>query len=337
MARNENQKLKLIYIMDMLYRETDEEHGVTITDMINMLESHDIKAERKSLYNDIDTLTAYGMDIMKKKYDRNMYYSLVSRDFELAELKLLVDAVQSSKFITVNKTNELIKKIESLTSKYEARQLQRQVYVLNRLKNINEKIYISVDVLHRAIHKGVQVTFKYTSWNVKKELVPKHGGEIYRVSPWGLIWDDENYYLIGFDEKSQTIKHYRVDKMIELDETDIPRNGKELFERFDAASYSKKTFGMYGGKVCTVKLKVASELAGVIIDRFGSDIMLHPNSDNEHFTVNVDVAVSEQFLGWIAGLSGNVEIVEPCHVREQFKNMIKNWNKMYNVNFEQEQ
>ncbi|MCM1286752.1 MAG: WYL domain-containing protein [Clostridium sp.] len=331
MARNENQKLKLIYMIDMLYRETDEEHGVTINEMIDMLAGHNIKAERKSLYNDIDTLIAYGMDIVKKKHDRNMYYSLVSRDFELAELKLLVDAVQSSKFITVKKTNELIKKIENLTSKHEARQLQRQVYVLNRVKNLNEKIYISVDVLHRAIHNGVQVTFQYTSWNVKKQLVPKNNGERYRVSPWGLIWDDENYYLVGFDEKSQIIKHYRVDKMLKLEETDIPRNGKALFEQFDAASYSKQTFGMYGGEMCTVKLRVSNKLAGVIIDRFGRDVMLHPDSDKEYFIVNVDVAVSGQFLGWIAGLSDDVEIVEPSSVREQFTDMIKKLNEIYKV------
>ncbi|MDE6024804.1 MAG: WYL domain-containing protein [Lachnospiraceae bacterium] len=331
MAKNEHQKLKLIYILEMFYRETDENHGVTIKDIQSMLEGHDIKSERKSLYNDIETLCYHGMDIVKEKRDRNMYYKLVSRDFELAELKLLVDAVQSSKFITVNKTHELIKKLESLTSRHEAGELQRQVYVVNRIKNPNEKIYVSVDALHKAIHKGVQVEFLYTAWNMKKELEPRHNGKIYRVSPWELVWDDENYYLIGYDETDHIIKHYRVDKIDRLTETDIPRQGKECFENYDPATYSKKTFGMYGGKEYQVKLRVENRLVGVIIDRFGTGVMLHKEKDSEHFTVNVDVAVSEQFLGWIAGLGSGVEIVAPDDVRNKMADMVRMLSEKYNV------
>lgn len=331
MAKNENQKLKLIYILKMLYEETDEEHGVTIKDMQEMLERHNIKSERKSLYNDIAALEDFGLDIIKDKHNRNMYYKLVSRDFELAELKLLVDAVQSSKFITPNKTDKLIKKLEGLTSKYEAGELQRQVHVVNRVKNPNEKIYLSVDTLHSAIHKGVQVEFLYTAWNMKKELEPKHGGKIYRVSPWGLVWDDENYYLVSYDEENCEIRHYRVDKMDKLAETDIPRQGEEYFRDYDMATYSKKTFGMYRGVEHRVKLKVEKSLVGVILDRFGTDVMLHPDKDDKYFTVNVDVSVSEQFLGWVAGLGNGVEIVAPNDVRNKMTDMIKMLGEKYNV------
>lgn len=329
MAKNENQKLKLIYLMDMLYKETDEEHGVTIADIQSMLELHDIKAERKSLYNDIDTLIDYGMDIVKEKRNRNMYYKLVSRDFELAELKLLVDAVQSSKFITANKTNTLIKKIEGLASRYEAKKIHRQVYLMNRVKNLNEKIYISVDALHNAIYDNVQVEFQYTYWNEKKELVPRHDGQLYKVSPWGLVWDDENYYLVGYDEISRKIKHYRVDKIIKLTLTDRPRNGAQSFANFDAALYLRKSFGMYGGVECTVKLRVANHLAGVIIDRFGTDVMMIPDKENGFFTVNVVVAVSKQFLGWVIGLGEDVQIVGPDLVLSLMDEVIDDLVKKY--------
>ncbi|MCM1273231.1 MAG: transcriptional regulator [Clostridium sp.] len=331
MAKNENQKLKLIYILKMLYQETDEEHGVTIKDIQEMLERHNIKAERKSLYNDIATLEEFGLDIIRDKHDRTMYYKLVSREFELAELKLLVDAVQSSKFITVNKTDALIKKLEGLTSKYEAGELQRQVHVANRVKNSNEKIYLSVDALHSAIHKGVQVEFLYTAWNMKKELEPKHGGKIYRISPWGLVWDDENYYLVGYDEAACKIKHYRVDKIDKLNETSIPRQGEEYFRNYDMAAYSKKTFGMYGGEEHRVKLKVDNKLVGVILDRFGTDVALIPVKGENYFTVNVDVSVSGPFLGWIAGLGSGVEIVAPKDVRLKMADMVKGLNEKYRI------
>lgn len=240
MAKSENQKLKLLYIMDKFIKDTDEEHGITVADLTEYLSGYDIKVERKTLYDDIEMLRVYGMDIMKHKIGKQTYYKLLSRDFELPELKLLVDSVQSAKFITVNKTNELIKKLENLASRYAARELQRQVYVLNRVKNPNEKIYLSVDTLHRAIHRNVQVTFKYMNWNLKKQLVPKHEGKVYHISPWALTWDDENYYLIGYDEDEEKIKHFRVDKLDSLAETEEKRHGKELFDKFDLAAYSKK-------------------------------------------------------------------------------------------------
>lgn len=329
MAKSFNQKLKLMYLMDKFMKDTDDEHGITIADMIAYLEANDIRAERKSLYDDVETLRSYGMDIVMEKKDKKAYYKLVSRNFELAELKLLVDSVQSAKFITSKKTEELIKKLESLSSKHQAVELQRQVYVLNRVKNPNEKIYLYVDMLHHAIHNDHKVAFKYTSWNLKKQLVPKHDGKVYRISPWALTWDDENYYLIGFDEEENKIKHFRVDKMLSLEELTEGRLGKDEFSGFDLATYSKKVFGMYGGEEQTVKLRVNNNLVGVIIDRFGTDINIIPDKDKEHFTVNVEVASSNQFLGWIIGLGDGVEIISPTELRDKIVSIAEDLFKTY--------
>lgn len=329
MAKSFNQKLKLMYLMDKFMKDTDDEHGITIADMIAYLEANDIRAERKSLYDDVETLRSYGMDIVMEKKDKKAYYKLVSRNFELAELKLLVDSVQSAKFITSKKTEELIKKLESLSSKHQAVELQRQVYVLNRVKNPNEKIYLYVDMLHHAIHNDHKVAFKYTSWNLKKQLVPKHDGKVYRISPWALTWDDENYYLIGFDEEENKIKHFRVDKMLSLEELTEGRLGKDEFSGFDLATYSKKVFGMYGGEEQTVKLRVHNNLVGVIIDRFGTDINIIPDKDKEHFTVNVEVASSNQFLGWIIGLGDGVEIISPTELRDKMVSIAEDLFKTY--------
>ena len=315
--------------MDKFLKDTDEEHGITMQDILSYLDSNDIKAERKSIYDDIETLRFYGFDIIMEKKDRKAYYKLASRDFELAELKVLVDLVQVSKFLTPNKTNQLIKKLEALTSKYEAVELQRQVHVINRVKNPNEKIYLLVDKLHDAIHKSVQVEFQYANWNLKKELMPKHDGKTYKVSPWALTWDDENYYLIGYDEEETKIKHFRVDKIQSLEVKEEERHGKELFEKFDPATYSKKTFGMYGGDEKRVKLKVDNSLVGVIIDRFGTDIMIIPDNAGDCFTVNVDVAISNQFIGWLIGLGDGVEVMAPESLRSDIKDIAHNIIKKY--------
>lgn len=324
MAKSTNQKLKLIYIMDKFLRDTDENHGIKNSEIIEYLNGLDIKAERKTIYYDIELLKNYGLDIIMEKVGRECYYKLVSRDFELAELKLLVDSVQASKFITTNKSNELIKKLEGLASKHEARELQRQVYVYNRVKNPNERIYIAVDVIHRAIHNGVKVEYIYSNWDVNKKLVPKHDGCIYKISPWALTWNEGYYYMIGYDETKEKIKHFRVDKMINVVESKEPRTGKECFEKFDLPKYSKMTFGMYGGDEYLVKIRAKDYLAGVIIDRFGSDIMIHKDSEEGYFYVNVDIALSDMFVGWLVGIGNDIEVVSPAFVREKIKKQLTN-------------
>lgn len=322
-----NNKLKTLYVMKILLELTDEEHTLTAVDIVNELESRfGIKVDRKSIYADIDTLIDFGLDIIQNKGTHPGYY-VASREFELPELKLLVDAVQSSKFITQKKSNELIEKIERLTCDSQAKQLQRQVFVYNRIKAENETIYYNVDIIHEAIYNQKQIAFTYVEWTPDKRQVPRKDGAMYEVSPWALTWDDENYYMVAFDEVENTIKHYRVDKMMKLCVTNEKRVGKDVFKNFDMAAYSKATFGMYHGKKTKVKIEFANHMCGVFIDRFGKDISFVP-VDKNHSTVTVDVNVSPQFFGWIFGLGKDVKVIGPDEVVEELKAsaevMIKN-------------
>ena len=239
MAKSENQKLKLLYIRKFLLEQTDKDHRVTTAQIIDELTKHEIKAERKSIYDDIECLRSFGMDIKRVQKDSTYTYYVANRPFELPELKLLVDSIQSSKFITEKKTNTLIKKLEKLVSKYDAQRLQRQVYVSGRIKTMNESIYYTVDAIHNAISENKKIKFQYFQWNVKKEMELRHGGAWYHISPWGLSWDDENYYMIGYDAEAQLIKHYRVDKMLHIRMSDESREGKEHFKKLDMADYAK--------------------------------------------------------------------------------------------------
>ena len=321
MPKSEKQKLKLLYITQYLMEKTDENHIATTTELIDYLASNGITAERKSIYTDIELLIDYGLDIVKVK-GRPAGYQLVSRQFELAELKLLVDAVQASKFITSKKSRELIGKLETLCSKKEARQLHRQVVVTNRTKAVNENIYYNVDQIYSAIAGNVKIRFLYFEWNVKKEMQLRHDWAFYEVSPWLLTWDDDNYYLIAYDDESRMIKHYRVDKMLKLSLSDKKRQGKEQFENFDIAAYSKKTFGMFAGEEKMVTLSCKTNLIGVIIDRFGNEASLRENGEG-FVLVRVKVAVSRQFFGWLTGLSDAVKIVGPKETAEEYRSYLE--------------
>ena len=321
MPKSEKQKLKLLYITQYLMEKTDENHIATTTELIDYLASNGITAERKSIYTDIELLIDYGLDIVKVK-GRPAGYQLVSRQFELAELKLLVDAVQASKFITSKKSRELIGKLETLCSKKEARQLHRQVVVTNRTKAVNENIYYNVDQIYSAIAGNVKIRFLYFEWNVKKEMQLRRDGAFYEVSPWLLTWDDDNYYLIAYDDESRMIKHYRVDKMLKLSLSDKKRQGKEQFENFDIAAYSKKTFGMFAGEEKMVTLSCKTNLIGVIIDRFGNEVSLRENGEG-FVLVRVKVAVSRQFFGWLTGLSDAVKIVGPKETAEEYRSYLE--------------
>ena len=316
MPRGTNQKFKLYRLAKIMLERTDDDHYITMPEIIDALGEYDITADRKSIYSDLRDLEVLGIEVEGEKVGNRFHYHVVSRTFELPELKLLVDAIQSSKFITESKTNALIKKLEQLVSKYEAMKLQRQVFVSGRIKTMNESIYYSVDAIHHAISENKKIRFQYFQWNVKKEMELRHNGAWYHISPWGLSWDDENYYLVGYDSDGGKIKHYRVDKMLHIQMTDEKREGKECFKKMDMADYARKSFGMYGGKEQKVKLRVANDLAGVIIDRFGKNVMMIPE-DEAHFTVNVDVHVSKQFLGWIISLGEGVKIISSDEERNR--------------------
>lgn len=328
MPKSSNQKLKLIYLMKILLERTDDIHSITMQEIIDALASYGISAERKSLYNDIENLRVYGLDIIGTQEDRTYSYHIGNRQFELAELKLLVDSVQSAKFITVKKSNELIKKIEGLASKYEASQLHRQVFVAGRVKTMNESIYYNVDRIHTAIAENSKITFQYFQWNVDKKMELRHDGALYEVSPWSLSWDDENYYLIAYDSVEGIIKHFRVDKMLNIKSVGRRREGKQEFMSFDMAAYARKMFGMYAGKEETVRIECDNSFAGVMIDRFGKDVSLIRLDDNR-FVVNVEVAVSRQFLSWIIGLGEGVTLAGPENVVEMMNDEIDRLIKQY--------
>ena len=314
MARSANQKGKLLLLRRLLLERSDEDHPISMRELQAALEAQGIHAERKSIYDDMDTLRLYGLDVQSRK-GRQAGWFIGDRPFQLPELKLLVDAVQSCKFITQRKSAALIHKLEGLASVYQARQLQRQVYVSGRVKTMNESVYYSIDKLHAAIAGGRAVYFRYFSYDMHKQKAYRREGRRYTVSPLGLIWDNENYYLAGFDHEKGDLRHYRVDKMDALTVTDQPRDPRAGAEGFDLAAYARRHFGMFHGRAGQVCLRCRQELVGVILDRFGQGCMLIPDGP-DHFTVTVEVAVSPQFLGWVFGLGDGVEIRSPGWARQ---------------------
>lgn len=317
MPKSTNQKQKLFRIYEILCAKSDENHPLTTQQIIQELEFYGIVAERKSIYDDIATLEDMGLDIIKLTGRSGGYY-LGSRQFELTEVKLLVDLVLSSKFITESKSQELVKKLSSLVSQPQAKTLQRMVVVADRAKTNNEKIYYNVDVIFEAIAQDVKIGFSYFQWNEKKEKELRRDGATYWVSPYYLLWDHENYYLVAYDDKADAIKHYRVDKMLNpVLSTDV-RCGRDLANKINVADYTKKNFGMFSGAERTVSLTVEAVLLGVLVDRFGLEIPIRKMEDGKVKT-HVDVEVSEQFFGWVCGFGTQMQITAPQDVVEEFR------------------
>lgn len=317
MAKQANQRGKLLLLLEYLKRETDEDHPATTQDILEYLEKNGVGAERKSVYSDLDVLEAAGYDIHRRSGPGGGTY-LGERDFELAELKLLVDAVQSSRFITRKKSDALISKLEGLTSRHQARALQRQVFVGDRIKSMNESAYYSVDAIHTAINQGRMVAFRYFDYDSRKERVYRREGAEYAVSPYCLIWDNANYYLVGRVPGEESTRHYRVDKMdrvrVSEDASDVPRD-------FDPAAYVRRYFSMYSGRPAKIKLGCAQRLAGVILDRFGRETMLVPGEAG--FTVTLEVMVSPQLWGWLAGLGPEAKLLEPDWAVQEYRDYLK--------------
>lgn len=318
MPRSSFQKLKIIYIMEYLLKNSDEEHAVTTNQIKAYLQSHDISVERKTIYSDIDALRDYGLDIIQVSEGNNHGYYVASRDFELPELKLLVDSVQSSKFITHKKTLSLIKKIEKLASIHSAQLLNRQVFVKNRIKTMNESIYYNVDEIHTGISKNRKIQFLYFEYNVAKERQYRRDGAFYVVSPFAMTWDDENYYMVAYDSEASMIKHYRVDKMEKISVLEEERDGQEAYEALDMAVYARKTFGMFTGEEINVQLRFENHLVGAVLDRLGRESFLVADGP-DHFTVRTDVVVSPQFFAWVLGFGASARILGPEHVVEAMK------------------
>lgn len=323
MSKTSNQKLKLLYLLKTLMEKTDADHTLTVPEMIIELNKYDIKAERKSIYDDIESLKSFGIDILCKKSKTYDYY-IAGRSFELAELKLLADAVASSKFITEKKSRELIKKIGSLTSSHEAKQLVRQIYVAGRVKTINEKIYYNVDIIHQAITSKRQISFKYFEYTIDKGKRYRNDGNSYQASPYALTWDDENYYMISHYEKYKGITHFRVDKMENIEITD----NECLKEDINIVEYTKKLFNMFSGEEESVRIQFDNSLLGVLIDRFGTGVITYPVDEN-NFIAILKVEVSPTFWGWIFQFGNKVKIISPEKVRKEFVDFVDQVKETY--------
>ena len=328
MARSAYQKLKPLYIMNYLLQNSDEDHLVSMSQLIEHLAAHGIPSERKSVYDDIEALRVFGLDIVQGGSGKNAGYYIANRSFELPELKLLVDSVQSSKFITHKKTATLIKKIETLASIHEAQLLNRQVYVKNRIKTMNESIYYNIDAIQSGISQNKKIQFKYFEYTVQKTRHYRKDGAFYVVSPFAMTWDDENYYLVAFDSQAGIIKHYRVDKMTEISSTEEDRDGLDAYQALDMAVYARKVFGMFSGEEESVQLRFDNHLVGAVLDRLGQDVFIIADGD-DHFTVRADVVVSPQFFAWVTGFGAAAQIIGPDDVVEKMRQHINSVAALY--------
>ncbi len=319
MAKRADQKTRILTLYDILLRNTDEAHPMVEASLRSALLQNGIAVDRKTVLDDLHTLEDYGVDIVNRRGKGGGYF-IASRTFELAELKLLVDAVQCSKFISEEKSRVLIRKLCTLSSRHEAEALSRQVYVCGRVKADHSAALYTVDTIHGAIAGNKRITFTYNEWTMDKTLTPRHGGALYTVSPYLLTWEEGNYYLVGYDHGEESPKHFRVDKMSRVCATEEPRGGEEAFRGFDPARYSGQTFGMYRGKEELVTLRCHNSLVGVVLDRFGEEITLLPDG-NDHFRFTVRVRVSPVFLAWVIGYGTRMRILTPTAVAEQLKDL----------------
>ncbi len=318
-VKNSNQRLKLLYLYKILLERSDEEHSITMPEIISQLKLYGISAGRKALYEDIEALKLYGLDIICSR-GSNAGYKVVSREFELPELKLLADAVCSSRFLTEKKSAELLKKLEKLTSIYEAKQIQRQVFIADRVKAINELIYINVDAIHRAIAERKKIAFKYFDYDLRKKKRYRDG--IRTCSPYALTWEDERYYLVAYYEKYDSISNFRVDRMENVIVLDEP--AQKYPHGFKLSAYLNSTFSMFSGEAEEVKLRFDKLLINAVIDRFGTDIWISDDGDNS-FTVRVQIKTEqpEPFFGWLFQFGTKVQIIEPHILKEQYKKQIR--------------
>ncbi len=320
MPKGEGQKIKLFKLLEILISMTDEEHGLSLKEIIDLLKQEGIGAERKSIYDDFLSLEELGFYV-ERTATRPPKYFLSNKIFEIAELKMLVDAIQSSRFITAKKSREIIDKLELFVSKYQHRQLSRQVYIEDRIKSENNSAIYSIDNIHTAINEKKKLSFKYFDYNGDKEKVFRHGGTAYIVSPCSLIWDDEKYYLVALDESADTVKNFRVDKMDGVNVLNENIKDDSRVREFNPADYSNKIFGMYGGNEELVTLECREKLAGVIIDRFGFNP--HFTKTDFGFKLTLKVFVSPTFYAWILGLGEDIRILSPVSVREDLLKFIK--------------
>lgn len=329
MPKEAKQKIKLLYLLEVLLKNTDENRCMSSQDLIDYLAEKEIFVERKTIFSDIETLKQYGIDIGLSKSKNNKGYYIISRDFELAELKIIIEAILSSRYISIKKSKELITKLSDLVGPSERASLKREVFVQGRVKTENESIYYNVDILHNAMLDNKQISFLYLDWTVDKQLVPRKNGKLYKVSPWALTVKDENYYMVAYDEDGHMIKHYRVDKMKDI--TPVAKSqriGKDQFDAFDLGQYTNRNFGMFSGEEEIITLHLPINKIGIIYDRFGKDIDVRKINE-ETVSCRVKVLVSQQFYGWLVGIGKDVIIDKPSTVAEDFSQYLNDILGLY--------
>ena len=329
MARNENGKQKLFRLLEILMRYTDEDHGLSMSEIISKLNEYGISAERKSIYDDFFVLEELGIPISKTRDKKTRYY-IDFCIFELPELKMLVDAIQSSKFITAKKSREIISKLEGFCSIHKSKELSRQVYVEDRVKTANPASIYTVDSVHSAINNDCKLKFHYFEYDSLKNKKLRRDGKFYSVSPLSLIWSEENYYLVAYEDESEKIKHFRIDKMIDVSVLDEKRTVSDAVAKFSPSDYSRKVFGMYGGREELVSFECREKLAGVIIDRFGTEPSFHKTDFGFRFSLRV--MVSPTFFAWVMGFGDEMKILSPDSVKDELVEILNKTAALYGEN-----
>ena len=311
-------KDRTLYVLKYLWKNTDEDHPATVSDILAALEAENIKVERHALISDIEQLTEFGIDIVCVKSSPNRYF-IGQRSFELPELKLLVDAVESSRFISASQSGSLVSKLYDMASVHQASELNRHLYIDGRVKSDCKTLYYTVDLIHKAINEQMRIRFKYIEYTAEKKKTYKHGGCIYEFSPYAMLWHNDCYYVLGYSERHGKIVKFRVDRIAKAEPTEL--SAKAVPADFDPVSYLKNIIAMYDGKMEKVRLKCEADMMKVIIDRFGKDVFTEPCDDG--FVAEVKVSVSPTFFGWVFGFAGKIKIVSPQSVAAEYKKALK--------------
>lgn len=321
------QKQKLLILEQLFKKRTDENHPLTGNQIIQYLNNNDIKAERKTIYDDIATLTGSGLPVETKKIGHSNAYFIEKRVFEDVELFLLADAVASSKFLTIKKSNDLIEKLQKLTSDYKAKQLRRSIHVENRTKSFNDFIYYNINEIQSAIFSDRNISFNYFEYDMQKKKQLKHGGQTYVVSPFQLICENNNYYLTCYCHNHKKICRYRVDRMKNVSVEDEKRQKLTEDEEQELKNL-RSVYNMYGGQIENVQIQFDNKLINVVIDRFGERVICHPNSDNTFF-INVEVQISPTFWGWLFQFGKDAKILSPSKIADMAKDKLKETSELY--------
>ena len=316
---SESKKLIPLYLQQLFLERTDKTHFVRMPEIKKYLEEKGINADRRTIYSAISLLSDVDFNIVGVQEKGNYKYHLPERQFDSNEIKILIDSVSASKFLTEKKSRELIKKLKTLGSSFDNESFNRRVLLDKRVKSMNDRIFKNLDSIYAAISMNSQITFQYVRWNPERKLDLLRSGKEFAASPYAVSLSDDNYYLVAFDKRTNGLRHYRIDKMQSIKLTYETREGKEHFKSFDMVEYSKKTFGMFGGVEESISIEAPNNLAGVFIERFGDSVRLRPSFENkECFIARFTICISPQFFGWLVGLGGKIKILSPDSVREDY-------------------